>query len=140
MSTEEMWQWEFLGFESVAEGQPVQAWFNSLPDEAKDEIVDLVQHLRTATSTLWRRPEFDPLQGEGGISELRPANVRTEQGTATYRIYGFRGNRVYVLLHGNRKGVANDRQGKQIGRRRLAELQRREATTHKFDFEGKHNT
>ena len=140
MPSAETWQWEFLGFESAAEGQPVQVWFNSLPDEAKDEIIDLIQHLRTATSTLWRRPEYDPLDGEGGISELRPTNIRTEQGTVTYRIYGFRANRVYILLHGNRKGVTNDRQGKQTGRTRLAQIQRQEATTHKFDFQGKHNT
>ena len=136
MIDEGTWRWEFLGFESVGEGQPGQAWFNGLPVEAKEEIVDLVQHMQIATSTLWRRPEYDPLEGEGGISELRPANVRTDQGTATYRLYGFRGNRVYILLHGNRKGVTNDRHGKQIARRRLAELQRNEATTHKFDFEG----
>src|ERR1700722_319092 len=139
MADAETWLWEFVGFESTAEGKPVQEWFNGLRDEAKEEIVDLIAHMRIATSTLWRRPEYDPLDGEGGISELRPANVRTEQGTATYRLYGFRGNRVYILLHGNRKGVTNDRQGKQIGRRRLAELQRNTATTHRFDFEGKHN-
>ena len=140
MASAEQWEWEFLGFESVAEGQPVQVWFNNLPDEAKDEIIDLVQHMRTATSTLWRRPEYDPLDGEEGISELRPTNVRTEQGMVTYRIYGFRETRVYILLHGNRKGVTNDLQAKQIASGRLGQLQRREARTHKFDFEGKYST
>jgi hypothetical protein len=135
----ETWQWKFVGFDSAAEGQPVQVWFNGLPDEAKEEIIDLVEHMRNATSTLWRRPEYDPLDGDCGISELRPANVRSVHGTDTYRIYGFRSNRVYVFLHGNKKGVTNDRQGKQIGCRRLAELRRNDATTHEFDFEGRHN-
>ena len=136
----ETWRWEFLGFESEAEGRPVQAWFDGLRIEAKEEIVDLVQHLMIATAALWRRPEYDPLDGEEGISELRPNDVRCLEGTITYRIYGSRTDRVYILLHGNRKGVRNDHEGKRIARERLAQLRGGKAKTHKFDFEGKRTT
>ena len=39
MTRVETWQWEFLGFESAAEGKPVQLWFNALPDEQKKKFL-----------------------------------------------------------------------------------------------------
>ena len=130
--------WEFWGFESKAEGCPVQAWFDGLRVEAREEIIDLVGHLRVMVDRQWRSPEFDPLNGEGGISELRPANVRCEEGSLTYRIYGWRGypdEWSYTFLHGTRKEVTNDREGKAIAKQRLRELATGRATVHRFDFE-----
>ncbi len=138
--------WEFFGFESWAEGRPVQDWFDKLSLEARDEIVDLVSYLAVRPSGQWATPEFDPLDGEGGVSELRPQDIRCDEGSLTYRIYGVGGypaKRSYTFLHGTRKEVKNDQEGKEIARRRLKELLRDkgkphpQAGIHKFDFEGK---
>ncbi|HEV2492960.1 MAG TPA: hypothetical protein VG204_07790 [Terriglobia bacterium] len=137
------WEWEFLGFESVKEGRPVQVWFDLLPEGDRFEIIDLFIWLRAKTRSLWTLPEFDPLDGEGGISEIRVPEIRTADGSVFYRIYGVRGarelERSYILLHGTDKVVKNDIEGKRIAKRRLGELERREqATVHSFDFERGH--
>ena len=133
------WLWEFLGFESFSEGQPTQAWFDNLPEDDRFEIVHLLSWLRVRTKHRWTLPEFDPLEGEAGISEIRVPEIRTAEGSVFYRIYGVRGTRElersYVFLHGTDKVVKNDIEGKGIARRRLGELTRREATVHPFDFE-----
>jgi hypothetical protein len=101
MASNQGWRWRFMGFQSIEEGRVVQAWFNSLPVEAREEITDLFQRLQVVTDRRWRRPEFDPLEGAGGISEIRPNDIRSEAGSSTYRIYGFFGpNKTdYTLLH-----------------------------------------
>lgn len=138
MNSEERWRWQFMGFESEAEGRVVQLWFNGLSEEAKEEITDLCQSLQVVTQSRWRRPEFDPLVGAGGISELRPDDVRCEAGCFTYRVYGFFGpnEHEYTFLHGTLKPVRNDHAGKRTAKERFARLQRGEATVHEFDFEG----
>lgn len=132
------WRWSFLGYGSAEDGRPVQIWFDQLPEEAKDEIRDLLVHLEKMTNRLWRSPEFDPLDGEGGISELRPDNVTVEMDgglvTLTLRIYGCFSGRSYIFLHGTRKTVSNDKNGKRIARGRLEQLKRGEATVHSFQF------
>jgi hypothetical protein len=142
--TEDNWTWQFLGFNSDVEPCPVQEWFNGLPDEAKDEIIDLFKYLRVKTKSRWQRPTFDPLVGSCGISELRPRDVRmeNEEGKVeevTYRIYGFFGpwKHFYTLLHGTRKDVKNDEHGKEIACRRLEQIKRGSggATYHFFRFE-----
>jgi hypothetical protein len=82
--------WDFYGFTSRQEGSVVQKWFNGLDLGAQLEIINLVSHLRNRPGGQWARPDFDPLDGEGGISELRPMGIRTSDGNATYRIYGYR--------------------------------------------------
>jgi len=132
------WRWQFLGFESVQEGQPVQVWYDDLPEEVQEEIRDLLDYLAIMTDRLWRKPEFDPLVGAGGISELRPGEVSVERDgkieTQTYRIYGCHRLRAYVFLHGNRKGVKNDQPGKQTAIRRLRQLEDGKAGVHEFEF------
>ena len=131
--------WRFFGFESKEGDHPVQSWFNDLPVEAQEEIVDLCEHLRVRTDRQWRKPEFDPLDGEGGISELRPQTIRGAEGSVTYRLYGCRGipdKWSYTFLHGTRKEVKNDKQGKALAKRRLRELMRGRARVHRFGFEG----
>jgi hypothetical protein len=139
---EEKWRWDFLGYQSVWEGRPVQTWFDGLPEDTQEEIRSLVGHLQNLIASKWRRPEFDPLEGEDGISEIRVPNIRSVRGSITYRIYGFRSpsERFYCFLHGTDKDVTNDREGKRIGRDRLERLRRREATTHKFEFAGGHHS
>lgn len=137
MNGEGSWRWRFMGFESGADGRVVQLWFNGLPEEAKEEITDLCQGLQVVIRSRWRRPEFDPLVGAGGISELRPADIRCEAGCLAYRLYGFFGpnEHEYTILHGTLKPVRNDYHGKRTARERLAQIQRGQATAHEFDFE-----
>ena len=129
--------WEFYGFQSEEEGPVVQAWYDELDIDAQLEIINLAAYLRVRPGGLWLRPDFDPLDGEGGISELRPKNVRTEEGDACYRIYGIRecpDKHSYTFLHGTDKDVNNDVEGKGIAKRRLYELLRREGSVHRFNF------
>lgn len=134
------WRWTFRGYESALEGRPVQAWFHRLSEDAKDEIVDLLNFLEKVTDKLWRKPEFDPLEGAGGISEIRPQDIPIEIDgkleIATYRIYGYfgPGEGVYTFLHGTNKDVKNDGRGKRIARDRMRQHERGEATTHEFEF------
>ncbi|MGH9790428.1 MAG: hypothetical protein ACRD5W_04390 [Candidatus Acidiferrales bacterium] len=131
------WKWEFLGFESRAEGQVVQDWFDSLPETHREEIVSLLAYLQNMVGRLWDRPYFDPLEGEGGTSEIIVPDIRDEHGVAYYRIYGFRGPKEhqYTFLHSTNKKARNDKNGKRIARRRFDEVRRGEAGVHKFSFE-----
>lgn len=138
----ETWRWEFLGFQSEAEGCPVQVWFHNLPQEDREEIVDLLDYVRNTTNRPWPKKVFDALEGEGGISELKLDNIRClrdgEIQEITYRIYGFFGPKqyehAYTFLHGTAKDAKNDRVGKQIAKGRLDEITRGSARVHKFDF------
>ena len=142
------WPWEFFGFRSEAEGCPVQYWFDNLGDEDREEITDLLGYIRPMTNRPWPEKVFDPLKGEGGISEIRVENIRCfREGKVqevTYRIYGFFGPREYehsyTFLHGTRKEARNDRIGKQIARGRLDEIIRGIAGVHKFEFTKRPNS
>lgn len=135
------WRWEFFGFRSMAEGRPVQTWFNNLPEDDKDEIVDLLNFVQNVTNRLWPEWIFDPLRGEGGISEIKVPEIRCIRGrrvcVITYRIYGYFGpdKHCYTFLHGTDKDVKNDQVGKQIAGGRVDELSRGIANIHRFVFE-----
>jgi hypothetical protein len=128
---------KFYGIDVKGEGRIVQKWFNGLSLDAQDEIINLALHLEKLPMGLWRRPEFDPLEGEGGISELRPKNIRSDEGNMVYRIYGWKrhpdGNS-YTFLHGTDKEENNDLEGKQNAKWRAEQLFGGEAEPHKFDF------
>ena len=136
------WRWEFYGFESDAEGRPVQVWFDSLLPDDRDEIVDLLDYVRNSTNKPWPEKVFDSLDGEGGISEIKMENIRCfregEVKEITYRLYGFFGPKEfehsYTLLHGTAKEEKNDRLGKDIAKGRLDEIRRGTARVHKFEF------
>jgi hypothetical protein len=86
---------------------------------------------------LWRRPDFDPLEGEDGISELRPKNIRSDSGSVTYRIYGWKGyptGNSYTFLHGTDKEEKNDVEGKDRAKSRARKLFANRAQAHKFNF------
>jgi hypothetical protein len=133
----EAWRWTFFGFQSAQEGRPIQAWYDGLPEAHKSEVVDLLLYLQNVIDRLWTRPFFDPLEGEGGISEIIVPDIRDAQGVAYYRIYGCPGpeKRDYTFLHATNKKVRNDRDGKNTARDRLARLRNQDATVHKFNFE-----
>ena len=141
MSRDKTWRWEFLGFRSQAEGRPVQVWFRKLLDEDKDEIVYWLGFLQNYIERPWPEFAYDPLNGEGGISEIRFPEMRRfrdgEYKVIVYRIYGWFGpeKRCYTFLHGTDKDVRNDQIGKQIARIRLEELRRKAAGVYKFEFE-----
>jgi hypothetical protein len=147
MSVEKTWRWEFLGFESLAEGRPVQAWFDALPEDPEHyEITDLLDSLQKTNDRLWPEEVFDPLRGASGISEIRIPNIRCfrdgKYKIITYRIYGFFGprNHCYTFLHGTDKDVKNDTIGKQIAEGRLDEIRGGLATVHKFEFQKESNS
>jgi hypothetical protein len=127
--------WAFYAYEAQGE-QPVQAWFDELSEEHRFEIADLLTYLRNITTRQWQRPEFDPLDGAGGISEIR-CDLRDESGSASYRIYGYFGpfKGCYTFLFGTRKEARNDVQGKRFAKQRLDEIARGEAIVHPFTFE-----
>ena len=149
MNNERKWRWEFFGFRSLAEGRPVQAWFNLLPEEPdRYEITDLLDALQKANDRLWPKEVFDPLKGAEEISEIRIPNIRCERDgkvkSITYRIYGFFGPKnyehSYTFLHGTEKRVKNDTVGKQIAKGRLDELLGGFADVHKFEFQEEPNS
>jgi hypothetical protein len=127
----------FYGIDVEGEGRVVQDWFDHLDPIAQDEIIVLILHLASLPMGLWRRPEYDPLDGEGVISELRADEVRTEEGTFTYRIYGLRSHpdkNSYTFLLGTDKDLKNDIEGKRFAKMRVAELASGKARPHKFNL------
>jgi Phage derived protein Gp49-like (DUF891) len=144
MGNETKWRLQFLAFQSSAEGRPVQDWFDGLPEDDKWEIVDLLDALQKINGRRWPDEVFDPLQGAGGISEIKIPNIKCFRASKyqmiTYRIYGYFGPKgYYTCLHGTAKDVKNDEEGKRIAKRRLDELQRGlrngVASVSKFNFE-----
>jgi hypothetical protein len=141
--TEEWAPWIFLGYQSAEEGKPVQTWFDALPEVDRYEIVSTVNYLQSLP-ICWDEideiEEFDSLEGEGGISEIRVPEIRREENGVrkkfAYRIYGVFGPKegAYTFLHGCAKPKRNDREGKRIAKERLGKLTRREADVHEFNF------
>jgi hypothetical protein len=128
---------KFFGIDVKDEGRVVQEWFDALSLDAQLEILNMALHLESLPMGRWQRPDYDPLDGEGGISEVRPKDVRGQSGNITYRIYGWRGHpdkNSYTFLHGTDKDVKNDLEGKAEAKRRVGQLVRGEARIHEFDF------
>src|SRR5579863_7183535 len=130
-SIAEIW-WDFDGFESPKEGKPVQAWLDGLQADHRDEIKDRLAELQVTPRDEWEEPLFDPLVGEGGISEIRFDPIKCQRGKFYYRIYGaFEEEEIrYIFLHATNKRERNDRHGKAIAKRRLLELGAGQAKTH----------
>lgn len=130
------WKWSFNGYESLVDGTPVQRWFDHLPENDRGEIIDLLLSIQNATAKQWRRPEFDPLLGAGGISEIIVPPIRSFNGETYYRIYGYfgPGDHEYTFLHGTDKVVKNDTEGKRIAKERLDKINREEAGVCKFNL------
>jgi phage-related protein len=125
--------WSFYGYITPAGGKEVQDWFDGLPEEAQDEIRDVIGYLEHRPSAQWSGPQFKALGG--GLSELR---IKCNELNKTYRIYGFywpKGQRhSYTLLLGRDKKVKNADADVSQARDRLSEIEQKVATTHEFEF------
>src|ERR1700676_2936897 len=81
--------WKFEAFESAKEGQPVQLWFNNLPEDHRELIKDTLGVLQVTPRSDWEESEnYDPLVGEADISEIRFDPIICASGKFYYRIYG----------------------------------------------------
>jgi len=120
--------------------QPVQVWFDGLPDDDKYEIIDLLEYVEKMTDKPWPEAVFDPLKDAGGISEIKVPNIRCfrdgKYKQITYRMYGFFGPKghehAYTFLHCAEKDVKNDTIGKQIAKGQLDKIERGSAGVCKF--------
>jgi hypothetical protein len=135
-------KWCFLGFESPAEGRPVQNWISQFKADHLDEhlyaIKDQLAEMQVMPLKDWGEPLFDELEGEGGISEIRIIPpIYSDGWEFHYRIYGvFDLESVsYIFLHATNKKVRNDKHGKAIAKRRLSELQKGTAVPHELDLD-----
>jgi hypothetical protein len=129
----EIWNWTFRGFETlVGNRRVVQDWFDGLPENASNEAKDTIGYLQHTPIHQWKSPHFEKL--EEGLSE-----VRFRLGKVRYRIYGYFGpagyRQSYTFLHGTDKKVSNDLSGKNTAKDRMAQIARREASFHEFEFE-----
>ncbi len=129
----EGWNWRFFGIEWSSTGRPVQEWFDSLPDDAKDEVRDTIGYLQQLPIVAWKKPKFDRLGGE----EI--CEVRLETQSHTYRIYGYhgpssRGRQVFTFLLGCDKKRGNDTDGKREATKRKRYIEAEMATVHEFKF------
>ena len=147
MFLEKTWRWQFLTFRWAAGGSPVQDWYDTLPDEPdRYEIRDLMDALQKANDRLWPDAVFDPLRGEGGISEIKIPGIRClrdgKAQTITYRFYGFFGPKEYphsyTFLHATAKQAKNDVEGKQLAKGRFHDfatgIESGRISIHKFEF------
>ena len=128
----EQWHWTFHGFQTAADNRPVRDWINGLPEDARDELVDILGYMQVRPNSEWPSPEnFKPI--ENGLSE-----IRFSTGDHWYRIYGFfwPGRRDYTFLHGTEKKVKNDKEGKKLAKQRKDKLLRGDAGIHPFAIEG----
>lgn len=122
------WNWAFLGFETPAGNRPIRDWINALPDDARDELVDVLLQMQVRPNTEWPAEHFKPL--EDGISE-----IRWQTATHKYRIYGIFGeNQTYIMLVATDKKVSNQKNAKQLAKNRRGQLQTG-ARTHAFGIE-----
>lgn len=131
-------RWVFLSFESPKDGKPVQEWYDNLIDGHRNKVKDTLNFLQFTQREDWDRPEFDPLNGEDGISEIRFETIRDVTGKFYYRIYGFFAGddaESYNFLHVVNKRAKNDRPGKSKARKRLQEVLDETATLHEFNLD-----
>jgi Phage derived protein Gp49-like (DUF891) len=134
MKRVEEWNWAFRGYQTAVDGQPVQDWFDDLPEDAQDEARAAIGYLQHLPIRLWGPPTFKHLGNS--LSEIRFRLL-----TVRYRIYGYFGPkgyvRTYTFLHGTDKKVSNDRDGKELASDRLGKIERNRASTHAFMFEAR---
>ncbi|HYI93532.1 MAG TPA: type II toxin-antitoxin system RelE/ParE family toxin [Bryobacteraceae bacterium] len=62
----------------------VQKWINSLPDDVRDELEDVISYLRFLEREAWVRPQFETL--DKGLCE-----IRWKSASGNYRLYGYFG-------------------------------------------------
>lgn len=124
----------FVGYVSEAGGQLVQNWYDSLPADERDELLDTVNHLTSLPVTSWKRPQFDKV--DTPLCEIR---CKANKANHEIRVYGafdpeVRGQ--FILLYGNEtKKKDKDKAGQDTASKRLGLIRRGKASTHGFVFE-----
>ena len=130
---EEKIVWGFYGYQTPAEGKPVQDWFNGLSEDEKDEAKDVIGYLQFLPRHLWTKPDFEAFDSD--ISEIR---FKVGSLKKIYRIYGTFWPETrrysYTFLVGKEKKVSNDKTGKKLARDRFGKLKSKEASAHGFRF------
>ena len=126
------WHWNYEGFETLAKNRLVADWIKGLDaddPEAMEALFDVLSPLQKLPNDEWSAQDFKPL--EDGISE-----IRFKTSDHKYRIYGcFGSGQTYIMLVGTDKKVGNQKDAKDLARKRRGQIQRREARTHPFLFE-----
>jgi len=131
-----MWTW--LAYRTLDGKKVVQDWFRALPEEARDELRDVMSYLGNVPNHMWKRPWFDML--EGGIGEIRRKVVALK---TQYRIYGcFGPPRLHFtcLIGATKKNGTHDPpSAKQTAKERKNEVERTHLTAtgslvHELDF------
>lgn len=128
--------WNFYGYRTPADGDPVQEWFDGLTDEEREELVDTIGYLKVLPRHHWGLPKFEAFDSE--ISEIR---FTVNAPKRIFRLYGTFWPKtqryVYTFLLGKQKKVNNDTQGKKLAIARLKKLLSGEEGAHGFRFDKK---
>jgi phage-related protein len=123
----------FAGYVSEAGGKLVQDWYESLPREEHEELLDILNYLSNMPMTSWRRPEFDKV-----TPPLHEIRCKANKKNHIIRVYGVFDAKVrgrFVMLHGNEcKKTGNDQAGQDLALQRYSLLKQGRATTHEFAF------
>ena len=135
-------RWDWYQFSSERDPMPIEDWLAKMKDEYPDHflaIKDQLAQMQVTPFSEWEDERlFDPLEGEGGISEIRiDPPFYVNQRAFFYRIYGFadEDRASYVFLHGTNKRRKNDEHGKSVAKKRLAELYSGEAKAREISLE-----
>src|SRR5437879_6324538 len=103
-------RWDFFGYQTPAEGKPVQEWYDELSQEAKNEATDVIAYLQVLPRHQWTKPEFEAFDAD--ISEIR---FKVGSLKKVYQIYGtfWPATRryAYTFLVGKEKKIKNDKRG-----------------------------
>jgi hypothetical protein len=124
----------FAGYVSEARKQLVQEWYDALPPDEHDELLDTVNYLASMPITAWRRPEFDKV--DSPLCEIR---CKAKKANRQIRVYGVFDREIrarFVMLLGNEaKKRSKDEVNQKLALKRLALLEEGKASTHEFVFE-----
>ena len=124
--------WDFYGYETPAGNRDVEKWFLELPEEAQDEVIDVLRYLGALPPQQWQRPEFATLGG--GLFEFR---IKVNEPKLIVRIYGFHwpeGQHNFTMLLGHCKKVKNPTNEIELARKRLTQVTAKKVNIHVFDF------
>jgi hypothetical protein len=126
--------WTFAGYVTEAGRRIVQEWYDSLPEEEYEELLDTLNYL--ADIEIWKRPEFDKVAKP--LHEIRSkANVANHE-IRVYGIFHPTIRRCFIFLHGvTAKKQDHDKNGQDVALARLRLLNQRKASTHEFVIESR---
>lgn len=124
----------FVGYVSEAGGQLVQDWYDSLPTDEHDELLDTVNHLSSLPITSWRRPAFDKV--DSPLCEIRCKANKANHEIRVYGVFNPKLRGQFILLYGTESKKKNkDKAGQDAALKRWDLIKNRKASTHEFVFE-----